>query len=95
MDTLNTIARPQGGKSVTVAYTGTHGVTSALPETTTGIRVVCTTDAFIEIGLAPVAVANTGLLMIANIPEYFPAYPNEKVSAIQLSAGGNLYVTPF
>jgi hypothetical protein len=95
MDANSTYGRPIGGKSVTVAYTGTAGTTAALPEATLGVRVMSTTDCFIEIGLSPTAVANTGMYLPAFTPEYFEGQPNVKVSAIQLSAAGSLYVTPF
>ncbi len=95
MNPSQTYARPISGKSVTVTYTGTAGTTSALPIETSAVRVVATTDCFIEIGLSPTAVANTGLYLVANTPEYFDAQPNVKVSAIQVSSGGSIYVTPF
>ena len=95
MDQKQTYGRPHPGKSVKVAYTGTAGTTAALPETCDAVRVVSTTDCFIEIGLNPTAVADTGLYLVALLPEYFQAPPNAKVSAIQVSAGGILYATPM
>ena len=95
MDANKTYGRPLAGKSVTVAYTGTAGTTAALPPETLGVRVMATTDCFIEIGLSPTAVADTGLYLPAFTPEYFEGQPNVKVSAIRLSASGSLYVTPF
>jgi hypothetical protein len=86
---------PIAGASVTVAYTGTAGTTAAINKEATSIRVMSTTDCFIEIGTAPTAVANTGLYLPALVPEYFTCPANCKVSAIQVSAGGSLYVTPF
>lgn len=94
MDQKQTFGRPYPGASVKVAYTGTAGTTSALPETTVAVRVISTTDCFIEIGLNPTAVADTGLYLPALVPEYFQAQPNAKVSAIQVASGGVLYVTP-
>ena len=95
MDQKQTYGRPYPGKSVKVTYTGTAGTTTALPDTTSAVRLLATTDCFIEIGLTPTAVADTGMYLVANIPEYFQAQPNCKVSAIQVSSGGTLYVTPF
>ena len=95
MDQRQTIGQPIGGKSVTVAYTDSAGTTAALPDTTQVVRVVSTTDCFIEIGTAPTAVANTGLFLPAYQPEYFAAKGYAKVSAIRLTASGSLYVTPF
>ena len=95
MDQRQTYGRPYPGGSVKVAYTGTAGTTAALPETTSAVRIVATTDCFIEIGLSPTAVADTGMYLPALVPEYFQAQPNAKVSAIQVSAGGTIYVTPI
>lgn len=82
-----------GGKKV--AYTGTAGTTAALSDQTQVVRVVATTDCFIEIGASPTAVADTGMYLPALVPEYFSCPPSGKVSAIQVSSGGTIYVTPF
>ncbi len=95
MDQKQTYGRPHPGKSVKVAYTGTAGTTTALPETCDAVRVVSTTDCFIEIGLNPTAVADTGLYLPALVPEYFQCPPNGKVSAIQVASGGTIYCTPM
>lgn len=76
-----------------VAYTGTAGTTS----TTIGlgvqkVRVVCTTDAFVKITVSPTATTSDAYV-VGLTPEYFSCAPGEKVSAVQVSAGGTLYVT--
>lgn len=82
--------------SVTVSYTGTEGTTTAMPANANTVRIVATTDCFIEITSAgTAAVANTGMYLPAQSPEYFPCPPLAKVSAIQLSTAGSIYVTPF
>ena len=79
------------GTTQTVAYTGTHGViTNAVSANV--VRVWLTTAGYIAIGTAPVA-TTSDIPMPANTPEYFIVGPGDKVSAIQASAGGNLYVT--
>lgn len=75
----------------TVAFTGTAGTTSALTSRTGVVRVVVTSDAFVAIGQT--ATTSKGTYMTAGIPEYFRFAPDEVVSAIQVSAGGNLHVT--
>ena len=95
MSPNDTMGSPIPGASVTVAYTGTAGTTAELNANTQWVRVVSTTDCFIEIGISPTAVANTGLYLIAYTPEYFACPRRGKVSAIQVSAGGSIYVTPF
>jgi hypothetical protein len=96
----DTVISPRPAASVTVAYTGTAGTSAASPAGCQGCYVLCTTDAFIEITPTGVAaVANTGLYLPAFIPFVFasPGEPNNtstfKVSAIQVSAGGSLYVS--
>lgn len=80
------------GTTQNVAYTGTHGVITN-PVGRTQIRVYCTTDAFIVIGAAPVATAAAGMPVTGKIPEVYDCEQGDKVSAIQQSAGGTLYVT--
>lgn len=95
MDQNQTYGIPQAGKSVKVAYTGTHGATAAMPEACRTIRVIATTDCFIQIGTAPVAVADVDMYLPALTPEYFLCPANAKVSAIQVASGGTIYVTPL
>lgn len=95
MDNKSLYGRAMAGKSVTVAYTGTAGTTAALPTETKAVRVVSTTDCFIEITTGTAAVANTGMYLPAYCPEYFECQGSGKVSAIQVSAAGSIYVTPF
>ena len=99
MDAKQTYGRPRAGASVKVAYTDTAGTIAALPAQTTTVRVMSTTDCFIEISTAPTAVADTGMYMVAYMPEYFDCATNSalgpKVSAIRVSTSGTLYVTPF
>ncbi len=90
-----TYGQPMPGASVKVAYTGTAGTTAALPSNTEVVRVIATTDCFIEIGTSPTAVADTGMYIAALVPEYFSCPPSGKVSAIQVTTGGAIYVTPF
>jgi len=90
-----TYGQPQPAASVKVEYTGTAGTTSAVSANATVVRVVSTTDCFIEIGTNPTAVVDTGLYLAALVPEYFSCPPSAKVSAIQVSSGGTIYVTPF
>lgn len=97
MNPSMTYGQPLSGQSVTVAYTGTAGTTTAMPPGTKAVRVISTTDCFIEVtnNAGVTAVANTGLYLPALTPEYFICGVNAKVSAVQVSAGGSLYVTPF
>jgi len=89
------LGQPIPGASVKVAYTGTAGTTAAISDRAVTIRVIATTDCFIEIGMAPTAVADTGMYLPALVPEYFMCPKGTKVSAIQVASGGTIYVTPL
>src|SRR5947209_6579101 len=79
--------------SQNVAYTGTAGViTNAVGTETYIVRVVCTSDAFIKIDNSPTA-TTSDVFCPASTPEYFSITPGQKVSAVQWSASGTLYVT--
>jgi hypothetical protein len=87
---------PIPGASKKVAYTGTAAATAALTNEATSLRMMSTTDCFVEIGLDPTAVVDTGMILAAFVAEYVHVKEGPmKVSAIQLAAGGTLYVTPF
>lgn len=96
MDQFKTYGSPMGGSSVTVAYTGVAGTTVALDKDANCLRVISTTDCFIRISTAgTAAAANVDVYLPANTPEYFDCPTLAKVSAIQVSAGGSIYVTPM
>jgi hypothetical protein len=85
------IFRP--GVTNKVAYTGTAGVvTVGTASGTWAARVVCDSDAYIAIGAAPVATAND-MPVFANLAVTLSLRPGEKVSAIQKTAAGTLFVT--
>lgn len=77
-----------------VAYTATAGtITNPVGANTTVVRVYCTSDAHIAFGAAPTATTNDTPIA-ADAPEYFRVTPGvDKISAVQQSAGGSLYVT--
>ena len=81
------------GLSQVVAYTGTQGViANPVGAGTRMVRVTLSTAGHVAIGVTPVASTSTAY-MPANWPEYFTINPGEKVSALQVAAGGNLHVT--
>lgn len=76
-----------------VSYTGTAGtITNAVGAQTRVVRITATSDAFIVFGVNPTA-TSAGMLLTAGLTDYFHIAPGEKVSAIQSSASGTLYVT--
>lgn len=81
------------GTHQSVAFSATAGtITNAVDAQTTAVRVVCTSAAFIKIGKSAVATA-ADVYMPAGVAEVFRIGAGEKVSAIQVSAGGTLHVT--
>lgn len=74
-----------------VAYTGTAGNSTACPSECKIVRIVCTTDAHIRIGVAATAVA-TDQFCQAKTEYFFGIDGGERVSAIQDAAGGNCNV---
>lgn len=73
------------------AYTGTAGtIDNAVGAASHHVRVVVTSAAYVKVG----GTATTAdVYMPADKPEIFEIRPGEKVSAIQVSAGGTLHVT--
>lgn len=75
------------------AYTGTAGtIDNAVGSGIHRVRVVVTSAAYIKIG-KDVTATSADVYMAADAPEYFTIKQGEKVSAIQVSAGGTLHVT--
>jgi len=76
-----------------IAYTGTAGVIAAAVSEKCKLALVwCSTDAHIAIGAAPTAVV-TDRPVTAKVDVLVALQASDKVSAIQQSAGGDLYVT--
>lgn len=86
-----TFFRP--GTHQSIAYTGTAGtIANAVNAHTRAVRVVSTSACYLAFGQAPTA-TSAGVYMPADRPEIFMVSGGEKVSAIQVSAGGTLHVT--
>lgn len=88
-----TYGAPASGASVTANYSATSGQTTSILGAN-AVRLVSTTDCFVDIGLDPVA-TNSDMFLPAGVPEYFSLPPGGKVSAIQVSAAGTIYATPI
>jgi hypothetical protein len=84
-------ARP--GITQNVAFTGTAGtITNPISSETYKVRVLVTSDAYITLdGTTPTS--SNALYLPALSAEYFTTTPGQKVSAVQVSASGTLYVT--
>lgn len=77
-----------------VAYTGTAGTSSAVGSQTYAVKLVATTNCHVKISNAGIAALATDTYIAGNAPaEYVCVSPSDKISVIQDSAGGNLYIT--
>lgn len=82
------------GTVQTVSFTGTAGtVTNGFGSETRAILIRVTADAHVRIGQSPTAVSTDTLIKATDSPLVFGCSPTDKISAIQDSAGGTLYVT--
>lgn len=84
------IMRPRKNGGQSVAYTGTAGtITNAVAQGIDVVKVNVTTDAYVSVsGTA----TTSDCLCLAGVDYWFPIPSGGKVSAIQLSSGGTLYV---
>ena len=81
--------------TVNVAFAATSVTTAAISAPSNVIRIVSTSDCFIEISPSGTpASATSSLYLPAISPEYFQCPTNCKVSVIQEGVPGTLYVTP-
>ncbi len=87
---MQVIMRPKKGKGQSVDYTGTAGtIANAVTAGVDVVKVNVTSDAYVSVeGTA----TTKDCLCIAGNDYYFPIPKNGKVSAVQLSSGGTLYV---
>jgi hypothetical protein len=84
--------RPSLTQTVTISGVSA-ATTNAVSVRTELIRIISTTDCYVQIGSAPVATSADWYLP-AFVVEYFRVEPgSDKVAAIQVAAGGILYVT--
>jgi hypothetical protein len=81
------------GTTQSVAFTGTAGtITTAINVGVYKVRVMVSSDAYVKIDNTPTATSADAYLPAFAV-EYFTISPGQKVSAVQVSAGGTLYVT--
>jgi hypothetical protein len=83
------------GRTDYITTSGTSQQSSSFGATTREIRVVCSAACHINIGANPTAAAtdNNGMLLPANVVEYFHVNPGEKIAVIQDSAAGTFAVS--
>lgn len=77
-----------------VSYTGTDGDSTAFSEDTE-VALCATTACYITIAAAPTAAASAGSFPLpANVIWHVQVPAGSKISAVQQSSGGDLYILP-
>lgn len=90
-----TLNDPIFGKGTVTAYTGTAGNTAVLPIDCNAVYVWCTTDAHVKVGVSATA-TTADMALPASTPMVLPVHlAGSRVSAIQVSSGGNLMCMPL
>ena len=91
------VMRDPSGLAVTTTYTGTAGSCTAFNsgDTISCCRIWCTTDAYVTVGAAATATATNGVPLQAYESLWLPCKPGDRVSAIQITAGGSVYAKAF
>jgi hypothetical protein len=79
-----------GAVTTTVSIGGTHQESAAI--VATRVRLVATAACYVDFGPTPVA-DNTKMYLPAAVPEYFNFNSGDKISVLQVSGGGTLYIT--
>lgn len=99
MELLRPLADSTLFPAKTVSYTGTAGSTGAWPAGPQGVVVWSTTAAYVVVGEAVTATTARGTPIPPNTPIPFVVPEGTgapwRVSAIQVSAGGDLYCKPI
>jgi hypothetical protein len=81
------------GKAQNVAYTASVGaIANGVSAGVTRIRIMVTTDAFVTTDGTDPSTTNGAYLPAASA-EYFTVNPGEKPKAVQVAAGGTMYIT--
>jgi len=94
MNQNDTYGQPKPLAGITLAYTGTAAVSSAIP-TCSCVRILSTTDCFVEISSTGTLATTASMYVPAFQAEYLYIPPSGFVSAIQVASGGTLYIMPF
>lgn len=94
MNQNDTYGQPKKASGIALAFTGTAAASAAISSCSC-VRLLTTSDCFIEITELGTLATTAGMYLPAYQAEYLYIPPNGKVSAIQVSAAGTLYITPF
>lgn len=82
----------KNGSGQVKAFTTSAAIDNVIGSDTRFVEVWVTAAAYVRVGVSPTAVIGDRFLA-ANVPIIMPCAPGDKVAAVQVAAGGNLYVT--
>jgi len=82
----------RSGTVENISYDGTSVVATAFDAATVLLRVVSTTDCYIDIGATPVASSST-ILLIAGVQEYFRIASGDALAVIRSKTNGILSIS--
>ena len=82
---------PKLTQKVTVGA-ASAATTNGVSQYVAAVRVLATTDCYVEIGASPVATTSS-MFVMANFPETFRIREGQKVAVIQQVNSGTLYIT--
>lgn len=80
---------PLGGGLVT--YTGTASVAVTAPSNATAVLVHVTSLAYVSCNKAASVATTADMPLVPSVPIYLDCEPGDKLSAIQVAAGGTIY----
>lgn len=92
---------PTNGPLHRLTFAGTSVQTGAMGANTRAVRVMATAACVILAGVNPTVQipttgnsdADGGIPLAANVPEFVKISPGDKIAVIQISAGGDLFVS--
>ena len=89
-----TVRALRNGGGINVGYGTTATSSAALPTGTSVVRLVSTTDCYIEMGGGATASAGTGAFLPASVPEYFTCAESVQISVAAAVNPGTLNIKP-
>jgi hypothetical protein len=96
MNEFSALGYKTAGAGEKLTYGASSTVTATVcPPAANGFRIVSTTDVQFDIGPSPVALATSGRILPAYVPEARQARPGDLVAVIQVSGAGTVYVEPI
>ena len=97
-DRTSVLRDPSPAAGATISYTGTAGVTAAFKRGPTSVMVWASTACYVVVGEG-VTATTADTPIPGSVPFWFPVPDGSgapwRVSAIQITTGGDIYAKPF